>query len=306
MESADRARHLLGRLGVWSSLDQRSAVELTAYARLVEELGYDALWANETTGREPFALLGALTGVTDRITLGLGIASLYARDAVAAHAGARSIAELSGGRFVMGLGVSHHSSVTARGHLYGPPLETVAGYLDAYDRAPYTAFPPAEEPPLVLAALGPRMLALAATRTQGAFAYLVTEDAVREARRTLDEAAQATGLATQPILVVTQAAILELDPTVARQAARRYFEHHLAQPNYGQNLRRMGFGDADLTAPGSDRLADALVAWGDEVAIRRRLEAMADAGADHVALIPLSVEGRQGDERVTRALAPGR
>ena len=156
-------RTRLGPTGVWVNFDALPTADVLRFAGEVEALGYGALWVHETLGREPFALLGALAGTTSRIALGLGIASVYARDAAAAHCGARTIADLASGRFVMGLGVSHRSSVGVRGHEYGPPIETMTAYLDAYDGAPWTAVPGAE-PPLVLAALGPRMLALAATR----------------------------------------------------------------------------------------------------------------------------------------------
>ena len=172
--TADRASRSLGQFGVWSSYDRLTAAELIDFARLVEEIGYDALGVNESTGREPFAVLGALARATERLALGLGIASIYARDAVAAHAGARTLADLSGGRVVMGLGVSHRSSAAVRGHGYEPPLRAMRMYLDGYAGAPYTATAPAAEPPLLLAALGPRMLELAATLSDGAFGYLVT------------------------------------------------------------------------------------------------------------------------------------
>ena len=303
--TADGAARSLGRFGVWSSYDRLTAAELIDFARLVEELGYDTLWVNESAGREPFAVLGALARATTRLTLGLGVASIYARDAVAAHAGARTLADLSGGRFVMGLGVSHESSAAVRGHEYEPPLRTMRTYLDGYAEAPYTATAPAAEPPLLLAALGPRMLELAAIRSDGAFGYLVTSGWARDARRVLDDAAAAAGRPARSALVVSQAAVLGSD-RAAHEAARAAVEHHLPQPNYRRNMLRMGFVEADVSVPASDRLIDALVVQGDEGAIRARVEEMLDAGADHVALIPISLSGRHADPATTRAAAPPR
>ena len=135
-------------------------------------------------------LLGALSQLTSRITLGLGIASIYARDAAAAHAGARTVAELSGGRFVLGLGASHPERVgPQRGHEYLPALSAMTAYLDAYEAAPYTAPPPAAEPPLVIAALRRRMVTLAGARTDGAFPFFVPLSYVARARAWVDEGA---------------------------------------------------------------------------------------------------------------------
>ena len=294
-------RTRLGSTGVWVNFDALPTADVLRFAGEVEALGYGALWVNETVGRQSFALLGALAGATSRITLGLGIASIYARDAAAAHRGARTIADLASGRFVMGLGGSHRSSVGARGHQYGRPMETMIAYLDAYDAAPWTAVP-AADPPLVLAALGPRMLALAATRAAGAFPYLVTVADVAAARRTLDEAASLAGRDHRPVLVVSQAAMLGSGPDV-REAARASIARYLAQPNYRNNLLRAGIAQDDIDAL-ADPLVDALVATGDQADLAARVAAMQAAGADHVAVIPLSPEGRHADLRTARALAP--
>ncbi len=301
MDTKPDLRVTLGPVGIWTSLDAIPVDEALRFVALVEDLGFPTLWVNESAAREPFALLGALALATSRLTLGLGIASIYARDAAAAHAGARTIADLSDGRFVMGLGVSHRSSVGARGHEYAPPVTAMTAYLDAYASAPW-AGPAVEDPPLVLAALGPRMLALAGERAAGAFPYLVTVGLVGAARRALDEAAAAAGRPDRPALIVSQAAIVG-DGPVVRDAARGAVTHHLGQPNYSNNLRRGGFSDEEIEAV-SDRLVDALVVTGDEAALAARIAAMQAAGADHIAVIPLSREGRQADVTTVRALAP--
>lgn len=293
-------RAALGPVGIWASLDAIPVAEVLRFAASVEDLGFGTLWVNESSGREPFAVLGALARSTTRLTLGLGIASIYARDATAAHAGARTIADLSMGRFVMGVGVSHRSSVGARGHDYGKPVTAMTAYLDAYAAAPWTG-PAVDDPPLVIAALGPRMLALAARRATGAFPYLVDVELVREARQVLDAAAAEAGQQDRPVLIVSQPAILGND-TAVHDAARGVVSHYLGQPNYRNNLRRGGFSDAELDLV-SGRLVDALVATGDDAALVARIASMHSAGADHVAVIPLSPAGRQADLETTRAIA---
>ncbi len=301
MDTTSDLRVALGPVGIWASLDAIPVAEVLKFAATVEDLGFPALWVNESAGREPFAVLGALARATSRLTLGLGIASIYARDAVAAHAGARTVADLSGGQFVMGLGVSHRSSVGARGHEYAPPVATMSAYLDAYESAPWTG-PAVDDPPVVLAALGPRMLALAAARSMGAFPYLVTADLVREARHTLDAAAVAAGRPGRLLLVVSLLAILGSGPDVDA-AARGSVGRYLGQPNYRANLLRGGITDAELDAVAGP-LVHALVATGDAADLRARIAEMQAAGADHVAVIPLSPAGRQADLATARAIAP--
>lgn len=297
----DDLRTALGRTGIWAALDGIPADELLQFASLVEDLGFGTLWVNEGSGREPFAVLGALARTTSRITLGLGIATVYARDAAAAHAGARTIGDLSGGRFVMGIGASHKSSAEARGHEYARPLPLMRAYLDAYERAPWTG-PATEDPPLVMAALGPGMLALAATRTAGAFPYLVTAGMVRDARVRLDAAARDAGIAATPLLIATLPAMLG-DPAANADGARTVVGRYLGQPNYRANLIRGGFSEDDLNGP-SDRLVRELVASGGRDDLRARVSAMHEAGADHVAVIPISAAGRQAERAVAESLAP--
>ena len=301
MDAKPELRAALGSVGIWASLDAIPADEVLHFAATVEALGFSTLWVNESAGREPFAVLGALARHTSRLMLGLGIASIYARDAATAHAGARTIGDLSGGRFIMGLGVSHRSSVGARGHEYRPPIPAMTAYLDAYEFAVWTG-PEVEDPPVVLAALGPRMLTLAATRTAGAFPYLVTPGLVREARRTVDAAAGAAGRPDRPLLVVSLPAILGRGPEVDA-AARGSIGRYLAQPNYRANLRRGGITDAEMDAL-ADPLVHALVATGDADDLRARIAELQAAGADHVAVIPLSPVGRQAHVATARAIAP--
>jgi probable F420-dependent oxidoreductase len=293
----------LGPHGVWSSFDRLPADGVLAFARRAEAAGYDAIWTQESAGRDPFALLGHLAASTERIRLGVGIAVVYGRDPVAMRAGAATVHELSAGRMLLGLGASHRDTVSeVRGHAYRGPLTAMREYLDDLDTATYRGPRPFGEPPVILAALRRRMLELAATRADGAFPYLVDADYVRRARAILDAAADAAR--PRPLLVVSQACLLEEDPAAARAAAHRYLDRYLGLPNYLANLEASGYTADDLAKPGSDRLVDALVAWGDEAAVRARLRGMREAGADHVALIPLSGEGLQADLATMESLAP--
>jgi probable F420-dependent oxidoreductase len=293
----------IGPHGLWSGYDRLPADEMVDLVRAAERLGYDVAWTQEGTGREPFALLGYLAARTDRIGLGVGIAQTTARDALAAHAAAATVQELSGGRMLMGLGVGHQEVEQVRGHRWLPPIEAMGAYLDAYRAAPYRGPLPHGEPLLVVAALRLRMQRLAAERADGAFLYCVPVEAVSEARAHLDAVAQGAGR-PPPFLVVSLAVRLEADAAAAREAARRYLDRYLSLPNYLANLRRLGFTDEELAVPGADRLVDALVAWGDASAIRERLAAMRAAGADHMAMIPLDADGLHADRTTVERLAP--
>jgi probable F420-dependent oxidoreductase len=294
----------LGAAGVWSAFDRLPADEVIEFARAAERAGYDAFWTQESAGRDPFALLAAVAGATRRIGLGVGIAIIHGRDTTAMRAGAATVHELSAGRMLLGIGASHRDTVSeVRGHAYTPPLTAMRDYLAGYASATYRGPTPHGSPPVILAALRERMLRLAAREADGAFPYLVPVEYVAQARRVVDGAAQEAGR-PRPLLVVSQACRLETDPAAARAAAHRYLERYLGLPNYLANLRESGFSDADLALPGSDRLVDALVAWGDAPRIRERLRAMLDAGADHVAVIPLTAEGLHADRDSMEALAP--
>ena len=210
-----------------------------------------------------------------------------------------TLAEQSGGRFLLGLGVSHERMVEdVRGHAYDPkPVSRMRAYLEAMARVEYRAPMPAEPPPTVLAALGPRMLELAGRMTQGAHPYNVTPEHTAQARRILG---------TGKWLCPEQKVLLERDPAKARAIARAAIGFYLAAPNYANNLRRLGFDDADLAGNGSDRLVDALVAWGDLGAIRARIQAHWDAGADQVCVQALSADParpRAIDARLLEAIA---
>jgi probable F420-dependent oxidoreductase len=265
----------LGRVGVWSFALQRiSAADEGTAIRAFERLGFPVVWIPESLGsKEVFAHAGMLLSASERAIVAPGIASIYARDPMAMANGAKALAEAYPGRFVLGIGVSHAPSVAMRGGSYGKPVETMRDYLDGMDAAQYAGPEPAEPVPLVLAALGPRMLELAAERADGAHPYFVPVEHTPVAR-------QAIGPET--CLAVEQTAVLSTDPDEARRIGRAFARHYLALPNYANNLRRLGWSDGDIANDGSDKLIDAVVAWGDVDAIAARVRAHLDAGADHV------------------------
>ncbi|MGI8658580.1 MAG: LLM class flavin-dependent oxidoreductase [Candidatus Limnocylindria bacterium] len=279
----------LGRLGVWGHLDSLSAADAAAYVRRAEALGYGTLWVPETVGREPIALLGYLAASTDRINLGTSIVNIWGRDAQAARMAARTLAEASSGRFVLGLGVSHpHLAGKLRGHRFERPLSKMRDYLAAYRAAVYHgpgSSDDAAEAPLMIAALREKMTDLAATDADGALPYLVTAERVAWMRQRLDAAAPGT----RPLLAVTLPAVIG-DPG-DRDAARAYLRPYLRTPTYQASWELQGFGAADWEAPASDRLVDAMVAIGSADGVRRRIDALHAAGADHVAIIPLAPDG---------------
>jgi probable F420-dependent oxidoreductase len=265
----------LGPIGIWTAqLDHQPAAKVREAVAQLEELGFAAIWFPESTGREAFTNAALLLSATSRIIIATGIANIYARDPVTAAAGQKTLAEAFAGRFLLGLGVSHVPLVEqVRGHSYGKPVPSMRSYLDGMDRAPYRAVAPSVNPIRLLAALGPQMLRLAGERAGGAHSYFVPPEHSARARQILGG---------DRILAVEQAVVLESDSSKAREIARAHTSRYLALPNYVNNLRRLGFGDADVVDGGSDRLVDAIVAWGDMTAVTDRVRAHQAAGANHV------------------------
>jgi probable F420-dependent oxidoreductase len=284
----------MGKLGIWAGLDGMTAEGALAFAQRTEKRGYGALWTPESRGRNVLVNAAWLLAGTSKLVVASGIANIYARDAMAMTNAHRGLNEQSNNRFLLGIGVSHRPMVSdLRGHSYGPPVVTMRAYLEAMRAAPYQAPPPSEPCRTVLAALGPKMLALAAEMTDGAHPYCVTPEHTAQARRILG-----TGKLLCPELMV----LLETDPTKARTALASYIQ--LA--NYANNWRRLGFTEDDLSGGGSNRFIDANVAWGDESAIRKRIQLFYDAGADHVCIQSIHPSGSRTtiDERIFELLAP--
>ncbi|HEX7197260.1 MAG TPA: LLM class flavin-dependent oxidoreductase [Candidatus Limnocylindria bacterium] len=291
----------LGRLGVWGHLDSLHAPGAIGYARRAQELGYTTLWVPETVGREPIALLAMLAGATETINLGTSIVNIWGRDAQAARMAAGTLAEASGGRFVLGLGVSHpHLAAKLRGHAFERPLSRMREYLAAYRAAIYRgpAAEDAPEPPVMIAALRERMTDLAATDADGALPYLVTAERVAWMRDRLDAASPAVRRRLAVTLPVVIGAAGD------RDAARAYLKPYLRTPTYQASWVLQGFEPADWEPPGSDRLVDAMVAIGPTDAARERIAAVHAAGADHVAVIPLADDGSTEHLPTLERLAP--
>jgi len=281
----------IGRVGVWlGPLSMKAAAETREIASELEQLGFGALWFGEGVGtKECFTQAATLLAWTERVVVATGIANIYARDPMATANGARTLADAYPGRFLLGIGVSHAPSVAERGHEYTRPLTTMRAYLDAMDEAIFRGVEPAEPAPRVLAALGPRMLELAAERTRGAHPYFTSPEHTAMAREVMGEG---------PLLAPEQAFLLEIDPGLARAKAREHMTYYLRLDNYRRNLLRFGFTDDDLDEGGSDRLVDAIVAWGDVEAVRDRVRGHLDAGADHVCV---QAVGRDPVDELRRA-----
>jgi probable F420-dependent oxidoreductase len=270
-------RDRIGRFGVWlGSIGLEPAKEERAAIARIERLGYGAAWFGEgPANREAMSHAGLLLGASERLVIATGIANIWARDATAAINGANTLNEAYDERFLLGLGVSHAPIVNARGHRYAKPLTAMRTYLEAIDQHTYTAPGPEHPSPVVLAALRPKMLELARERTAGAHPYFVPPSHTAEARAILGP---------RPLLAPEQVVVLDIDPARAREMGRRHMATYLRLPNYVNNLRALGYDDADFAHGGSERLVDAIVAWGDEEAITGRVREHLDAGADHVAI----------------------
>jgi probable F420-dependent oxidoreductase len=253
------------------------------------------LWFGEALGREVLSNAGLLLAATKRMVIATGIANIYARDAVAMASGQKTLAEAYPNRFLLGLGVSHIPLVEKlRGHRYEKPVATMRAYLDAMDQAPYSSVPPATKPARVLAALGPKMLELSRERADGAHPYNVNPEHTAEARKILG---------AQPYLCPEQAVVLETDPEKAREIGRAFLGFYLTLPNYANNFLRLGFDESDFKDGGSNRLIDAIVAWGDLNAIRHRIYEHHAAGADHVCIQVLTTDPKGLPLREWRELA---
>jgi len=281
-----------GGFGIWSAaLRYGDRSEARDAAAELETLGYSVLWLPCGVGGDIFDASGALLDATTTAVVATGIVNVWMHDAAETAAAHHQLVGAHPGRFLLGLGVSHRPLVDhdAPGR-YREPLAVMDRYLDALD----SASPPVPVEQRVLAALGPRMLELARRRSAGAHPYLVTPEHTRQARETLGPAAW---------LAPEQAVVVERDPSVAREVARQHLAIYRQLPNYVRNWGRLGFGPEDVVDGGSDRLVDALVAWGDVATVARRLDEHRAAGADHVCVQALTADPRSLPRDAWRELA---
>ncbi|MEV6544803.1 LLM class F420-dependent oxidoreductase [Streptomyces sp. NPDC051665] len=265
-DTPKKLRETVGRYGIWSvglrTEDPARRGELADAAAELEQLGYGAVWlGGSSAARHAVPLIEA----TSTLAVGTSIQSIWQYDAAESAASFAELEAAHPGRFLLGLGVSHAKLADQ----YRRPYSALVSYLDALD----TAGVPADR--RLLAALGPKTLELARDRSAGSIPYLVTPEHTAKARAILGET---------PLLAPELKVVLETDPTRARTLARDYLAMYLALPNYTNNFLRNGFTDSDIADGGSDRLVDAVFAWGDESQIRARIDAFLAAGADHVAL----------------------
>ncbi|MDO9709253.1 TIGR03620 family F420-dependent LLM class oxidoreductase [Paracraurococcus lichenis] len=268
-----------GRLGVWCSTDRLDAAGLRALLRSVEGKGYGTLWYPESRGYESVALAGFLLANSERLVIGSSIANIYARDAFTARRALATLSALHGGRFALGLGVSHIPMVEGlRGHRYDKPVPAMRAYLDGIRAAGEGA----PEGPVLLAALGPKMLALAAAQADGAVPYNVTPEHTKQA---------AGILGPGKVLAVEQKVCIEADKARARALGRRELARYMTLPNYVNNWLRLGFTEAELQDGGSDRFIDAMVLSGDPEVVKQGLRAHFAAGATHVCIQLVTEDG---------------
>jgi probable F420-dependent oxidoreductase len=288
--------HLRGTVGIWTttheSLPPARSGEI---ASELESLGYAALWIPEAWGREAFTSAGLLLSATSEIIIATGIANIWGRDAVSASNAAKTLNAAYNERFVLGLGVSHQPLVERlRGHDYAGPLSAMREYLSAMDAAPMFAPEGEQRYARVIAALGPKMLELGATMTDGVHTYLVTPEHTHQAR-------QAVG---DKFIGVEQAVVLGQDREEFLRLAHAYLEIYTGLDNYRNSWRRLGFTDEDFVRGGSVRLCDAMVVHGDEAAVHARIDEHRQAGADHVCLQLLSDDLTVAPLDEWRRLAP--
>jgi probable F420-dependent oxidoreductase len=267
----------IGKYGIWyGGIDALSSAESQRAAQVVEKLGFGALWVAEAVGRDPFVSSAILLNATSTLKLATGIANVYARDAMTMVAGQKTLAEAFPDRFLLGMGVSHgHLVAGIRKIDWSKPYSYMSDYLDKMDKSLFMARSAEHEPGRVLAALGPKMLQLSAEKANGSHPYFTTPEHTAEARRIMGADA---------LLAPEQMVVLNTDPTAARVTARKGMKIYLGLPNYANNLKRFGFEDSDFADGGSDRLVDAITAWGTPAQIADRVQQHIDAGADHVCI----------------------
>jgi probable F420-dependent oxidoreductase len=283
----------LGRVGIWSGQLRVGDPEAARDAASeLEELGYGAIWVPGGADRDVLDGVETLLGATRHCVVATGIVNIwaYAPDALAAQQ--RALVARYPERFLLGLGVGHAANVEGTlDRRYEQPFAEMVAFLDGLD----AASPPVPIAERALAALGPRMLALARDRSLGAHPYLADPDHTAQARTILGPGA---------LLAPEQMVVLNDDAAAARAIARDLLERYLVRPNYTNNLRRLGYGEEDLAGGGSDRLIDAIVSWGDEAAIGARVQEQLDAGADHVCIQVLTDGHDEFPLEQWRRLAP--
>jgi probable F420-dependent oxidoreductase len=266
----------IGRVGIWQGvLDAHPVGKVKEVVAELDEAGWPTLWIPETVSRDPFVAAAMMLEASTNMKLATGIASIWARDEMTTNSATMTLNEAYDGRFLLGLGVSHHTITEwVRKHDYSKPLSKMREYLERMNKMKYRGVHPAEPPAKVIAALGPKMLALSAEMADGAHPYFVPVDHTVIARE---------AIGPDKLLAVEQMVVLETDPSKAREIARQHMRIYLDLPNYANNLMRMGYEEQDLV-DATDNVVDAIVAWGSMDDVLARVQAHHDAGADHVCI----------------------
>ncbi|MGH3267179.1 MAG: TIGR03620 family F420-dependent LLM class oxidoreductase [Trebonia sp.] len=279
--TTDELRARLGRVGIWTPPPERLGVDPVTIAAAIEQAGFASVWVGGgNPDRAAFARLRAQLAGTERLIVATGIANVWAWEPDELRTVSEDLATDFPGRFVLGLGVSHAPMVEALGHAYQRPLRKMEKFLDELDHPAHRGGE-RRLPPIVLAALGQKMLELARDQTLGSHPYFTTPEHTRFARQVLG---------TGPLLVPELALTLASDPAKGAATARGYARTYLGLPNYTRSLERFGFGPADFQGDGSDRLISQVIPNG-VVPLRERIKSHLDAGADHVVLQPLDSGG---------------
>ncbi len=260
--------------GVIVPADMFSPHDLLAHVRRLEEVGFETAWITDMFGRHIYVTAAHLLANTERINIGTGIAHIYGRDAIDSAQAARTLAELSGGRFVQGLGVSHPIAAEMRGMDWEPPVQKSRDYLTAMrGELPLSTNASSPPVPLYLAAHGPKMLGVAAAVADGAMSYMQTPEGCAAASKILGP---------DKALNVVVPSCVTSDPAVGRAMGRRALSMYLPLPAYQRVWASNGFDEADWTAPGTDRLIDRFYNWGSAEVVNGRMQALLDAGATSI------------------------
>ena len=280
---ADEARRQHGKVGAWlGQMQLASTAEVRDAAQRIEGLGYAGVWLPESQmHRDTLTTAPMLLEATNTLFVATGIANIWVRDASACRNAAFTLAEAFPGRFTLGLGISHKPAIVARGHEWSKPLAAMAAYLAGLDAIRWEGPPLSRPVPLVLGALRTKMVELAGGRCTGVHPYFVPVEHTVRARKILGP---------DRIVAPEMAVVVDPDPESARARARDYAQLYLGLPNYVNALRWLGFDETDVALPGSDRLIDAVIAWGSAEQVAARIRAQLEAGADHVAVQPVGTD----------------
>lgn len=284
-------REKIGRVGVFSAALQRQAVpDAVRNVQEWRDLGYRAVWIPEgPAGRDILSFASVLLAGSNDLVIASGVAVIWARDPVAMINGARTLDETFPGRFILGVGVSHPTTAASRGHDYTSPLKSLSDYLDRMAEAPYVG-PVVRHVPIMVGALGPRMVELASRKTDGVHPFLTTPNHTAELRRQIGP---------DKLIAVEQGVVLASDLDIGIELASGHLGGFTGRENYSRHLRRIGFPDPD---PSDETLIRALYAIGNEQEIVRRVVEHLDAGADHVCINV--VAGDQSETATLSRLAP--